>query len=73
MVLAESRCMTDDNPTVITHGFVSHFLHGMGEDDIIDEVRVIISDKSKMTAYFTFSTQMRPALRQFRIYGPKMD
>ena len=43
----------------------------MGEDDIIDEVRVIISDKSKMTAYFTFSTQMRPALRQFRIYGPK--
>jgi predicted dehydrogenase len=63
--------MTDDNPTVITHGFVSPFLRGMGEEDIIDEVRVIISGNSSMTAYFTFSTQMRPALRQFRIYGPK--
>jgi predicted dehydrogenase len=63
--------MTDNNPTVITHGFVSPLLRGMGEDDIIDEVRVIISDNRNMTAYFTFSTQMRPALLQFRIYGPK--
>lgn len=63
--------MTNGNPAVIAHGFVSPFLRGMGENDIIDEVRVIISDNSNMTAYFTFSTQMRPALRQFRIYGPK--
>jgi predicted dehydrogenase len=63
--------MTIDNPTVIAHGFVSPFLKGIGETDIIDEVRVIISDNSSMTAYFTFSTQMRPVLRQFRIFGPK--
>lgn len=63
--------MGNDNPLVIAHGFVSPFLRDMGENDIIDELRVIIYDNSNMTAYFTFSTQMRPALRQFRIYGPK--
>jgi predicted dehydrogenase len=63
--------MTDDRPVVTAHGFVSPFLRELGETDIIDEARVIISANSCMTAYFTFSTQMRPALRQFRLYGPK--
>ena len=36
-----------------------------------DEVRVIISDEKQTTAYFTFSSQMRPALHQFRIHGTK--
>ena len=35
-----------------------------------DELRVIIAEKSCTTAYFTFSSQMRPSLHQFRIYGP---
>lgn len=61
--------MPDDNPVVIAHGFASPFLRALGEDEIIDEVRVIISNNSGTTAYFTFSTQMRPTLRQFRIYG----
>jgi hypothetical protein len=34
-------------------------------------LRVIISEQERTTAYFTFSSQMRPALHQFRIYGPK--
>jgi predicted dehydrogenase len=63
--------MSDENPSVIAQGFVSPFLRKLGENDIIDEVRVIIRDNSYMTAYFTFSTQMRPALRLFRVYGPK--
>ncbi len=63
--------ITDDNPAVIAHGFVSPFLQSMGEKEIIDEVRVIISDSGGTTAYFTFSTQMRPTLRQFRLYGSK--
>lgn len=66
-----SEFIANDNPEVIAHGFVSPFLRGMGESGIIDELRVIIHDHNNMTAYFSFSTQMRPALRQFRIYGPK--
>src|SRR6185312_9375718 len=31
--------------------------------------RVIVSDGETTTAYFTFSSQMRPVLKHFRIYG----
>jgi predicted dehydrogenase len=58
-------------PEVIAHGFTSPALRSMGESEIIDELRVIISDREHTTAYFTFSSQMRPALHQFRIFGPK--
>jgi predicted dehydrogenase len=63
--------MDNDTPCVIAHGFVSPFLRKLGEKDIIDEVRVIISNGNSTTAYFTFSTQMRPASRSFRVYGLK--
>jgi hypothetical protein len=43
----------------------------MGETEIIDELRVIITEEERTTAYFTFSSQMRPSLHQFRLYGPK--
>jgi predicted dehydrogenase len=59
-----------DAPQVIAHGFVSPRLKEMGEREIIDELRVIISDARRTTAFFTFSTQMQPSLHQFRIYGP---
>jgi predicted dehydrogenase len=42
----------------------------MGETEIVDELRVIICEEGHATAYFTFSSQMRPSLHQFRIYGP---
>lgn len=60
-----------DDPTVISHGFAGPMLFEIGESDIIDELRVIISDNKSTTAYFTFSTQMRPFLHQFRLYGSK--
>jgi predicted dehydrogenase len=60
-----------DNIRVIAHGFTSDFLKRLGENDLIDELRVFLNDDNKITAYFTFSTQMRPLLREFRIYGPK--
>ena len=43
----------------------------MGESEIIDELRVIISEQAGTTAYFTFSSQMRPDIHEFRIYGTK--
>ncbi|MFN0171051.1 MAG: Gfo/Idh/MocA family protein [Bryobacteraceae bacterium] len=62
--------LTTDYPEVIAHGFVSPLLKSIGETDIVDELRVIISERDQTTAYFTFSTQMRPSLHEFRIYGP---
>jgi predicted dehydrogenase len=60
-----------DDPTIIVHGFTSPMLRSMGESEIVDELRVIISDQGRTTAYFTFSSQMRPGLHQFRVYGSK--
>lgn len=63
--------LSTTSPEVIAHGFVSPLLRELGEREIVDEVRVIISEENRTTAYFTFSSQMRPALHQFRIFGPK--
>lgn len=61
--------LNDDSPKVIAQGFTSSVLKSIHEDDIIDELRVTIVDKNNTTAYFTFSTQLKPTLHQFRIYG----
>src|ERR1700680_115691 len=63
--------MTADSLEIVTFGFTSPLLRSMGESEIIDEVRVIICDQNRTTAYFTFSSQMRPSLHYFRIYGDK--
>ena len=62
--------LTTDTPQVLVHGFTSPMLRKMGEQEIVDELRVIISEEDRLTAYFTFSSQMRPSLHQFRAYGP---
>ena len=63
--------LTRDSPEVIAYGFTSPLLRALGETEIIDELRVIIHDADDTTAYFTFSSQMRPGLHGFRIYGSK--
>lgn len=63
--------ITGDDPMVIAHGFTSEFLKSIGENKIIDEVRVIIRDELNTTAYFTFSSQISPSPHQFRLYGSK--
>lgn len=65
--------LSGDNPTVIAHGFTTPFLKSIGQNDIIDEVRVIILDEDSTTAYFTFSSQISPSPHQFRLYGPKQS
>jgi predicted dehydrogenase len=63
--------LTTDSPIVLAHGFVSPTLRSRGENQIIDELRVIICDAERTTAYFTFSSGMRPSVHQFRIWGAK--
>jgi predicted dehydrogenase len=59
-----------DAPEVMAYGFTSSVLKSIGERHLVDELRVIIHD-GKATAYFTFSSQMRPSLHHLRLYGPK--
>lgn len=63
--------LTGDSAEVIACGSTSPLLRSFGETDIIDELRVIVRDAVGTTAYFTFSSQMRPGLHGFRMYGPK--
>jgi len=63
--------LTIDSPDVIVYGFTSPRLTSLGESEIIDELRVIIAEEQRTTAYFTFSSQLRPSLHQFRVYGSK--
>jgi predicted dehydrogenase len=63
--------LKSDHPRVTARGFTSSFLKSIGQGDIVDEVRVIIEDEDLTTAYFTFSSQIRPTIHQFRLFGPK--
>lgn len=63
--------LTTDEPHVIAHGFVSPRLRSLGEQNIVDELRVIVSEPAGNTAYFTFSSQLRPFLHQLRILGTR--
>jgi predicted dehydrogenase len=63
--------LTGDDPKISVVGFVSPYLKDLGEREIIDELRVIMTGDHGATAYFTFSSQMRPLFHQFCLYGPK--
>ena len=55
--------LTNDSPQVIAYG-----ANGFG---LPPRRRVIICEEERVSAYFTFSSQMRPSIHQFRIYGTK--
>jgi predicted dehydrogenase len=63
--------MTSESPRVTAHGFVSARLRALGETALVDELRVLLAEDEGATAYFTFSSQMRPSLHEFRLYGPR--
>jgi predicted dehydrogenase len=60
-----------DEFELTAHAFMSPFLRRLREMEILDELRVVIRAHEGTTAYFTFSSQISPALHQFAIYGPK--
>ena len=62
--------LRSSTPQVTAVGFSSPLLVGIGERQIVDELRVIIREEEGATAYFTFSSQIGPALHQFRLHGP---
>jgi len=60
-----------DGMEIIAYGTQSSLLKRQDENSLIDELRVIFSNRVHQTAYFTFSTQFRPKLHQMRAYGSK--
>ena len=60
-----------DRPQVFALGFPSALVKSIGENEIADELRVVIADQDGTTAYFTFSSQVRPSIHEFRMYGSK--
>jgi predicted dehydrogenase len=64
--------LTGSAPEILALGFASPSASRLDSgDEIVDELRVVLRGESSTTAYFTFSSQMRPQLQQFRIFGPR--
>jgi predicted dehydrogenase len=63
--------LDDDLAEIAASAHQSDKLRKLGGQEILDELRVMIRDKSGTTAFFCFSTQIQPDLSQFRICGPR--
>ncbi len=55
---------------ISTTVFQSTLLKDIGEQEIMDEMRVTIRDEEDRTATFVFSTTMSPKFHLLRLYGP---
>jgi predicted dehydrogenase len=62
--------LDDDIVEIIASAHQSAQLHKLGGEEILDELRVLIRDASGTTAFFCFSTQIKPGLNLLRICGP---
>jgi predicted dehydrogenase len=64
--------LPSEDPEITAVAFPSRTLRLVGEAEVTDELRVMILDRATgVTANFMFSTQARPILHQFRVYGTK--
>ncbi len=61
----------DDDVEVTAHAHQSPRLRSLGGQEVLDELRVLIRDSSGTTAFFCFSTQIKPGLNCLRVCGPK--
>ena len=61
----------DDEIEISAHAHQSPRLQNLGGQEVQDELRVFIRDKSGTTAFFCFSTQIKPGLNFLRVCGPK--
>jgi predicted dehydrogenase len=63
--------LTSEAPVVMSHGFISPFLRSTGETELIDELRVMISEERGTTAYFTFSSLIKLRGQRYVSYVEK--
>ncbi|HUA38738.1 MAG TPA: Gfo/Idh/MocA family oxidoreductase [Candidatus Sulfopaludibacter sp.] len=62
--------LDDDLTEVLASAHQSPQLRALGGQEVLDELRVLIRDSAGTTAFFCFSTQLRPGLNELRICGP---
>jgi predicted dehydrogenase len=63
--------LDDDLSDVVARAHQSSKLQMLGGEEVLDELRVLIRDRTGTTAFFCFSSQIRPGLSQLRICGPR--
>jgi predicted dehydrogenase len=61
--------LDDELIEIVASAHQSEQLRSLGAQEVLDELRVMIRDKSGTTAFFCFSTQIR-GLNQLRLHGP---
>ena len=61
--------LDDELTEIVATAHQSEQLGSLGAQEVLDELRVMIRDKSGTTASFCFSTQIK-GLNQLRVYGP---
>ncbi len=63
--------LTDEMLEIKAQAYQSAALAKLGGQEVLDELRVLFRDRTGTTAYFCFSTQIKPGLSQLRICGPR--
>ena len=63
--------MTNDIVHIDASAHQSEQLRKLGGQEVVDELRVTLRDSNGTTAYFCFSTQIKPGINRFRVCGPK--
>ena len=63
--------LDDDIVEVIASAHQSAHLQRLGGKSVLDELRVLIRDRADTTAFFCFSTQIKPGLNRLQLYGPQ--
>jgi predicted dehydrogenase len=61
--------LDDEVNEIVATAHQSEQLRSLGAQEVLDELRATIRDKSGTTAFFCFSTQVR-GLNQLRVHGP---
>ncbi len=61
--------LDDELTEIVAMAHQSEQLRSLGAQEVLDELRVLIRDKSGTTAFFCFSTQIK-GLNQLHVYGP---
>ncbi len=63
--------MTDDIVHINASAHQSNQLRDLGGQEVVDELRVTLRDSNGTTAYFCFSTQIKPGINRLLVCGPK--
>jgi predicted dehydrogenase len=63
--------LDDEIVELVASAHQSEQLRAMGGAEVKDELRVHLRDARGTTAYFCFSTQLKPGINQLRIFGPE--